>query len=119
MRDFLAAPMLCLALGMLVISTAQARDDGRYAGNPLKQWFDSLASKHGLCCSMADGLKIDDPDWRLHGARYQVKLGGEWLDVPPESLVTENNKVGFAIVWPVKDAAGKYFIRCFMPGSGA
>ena len=34
---------------------ALARDDGRYANSQLKQWFDSLGSKKGLCCADFDG----------------------------------------------------------------
>ena len=42
---------------------ALARDDGRYANSPLKSWFDRLASGNGLCCSFADGFRVDDVDW--------------------------------------------------------
>jgi hypothetical protein len=41
-----------------------ARDlDGRYADSPLHDWFNHLASGRGLCCSMADGEAVADPDW--------------------------------------------------------
>ena len=39
---------------------ALARDDGRYANSPLKSWFDQLASGKGLCCSFADGFRVDN-----------------------------------------------------------
>jgi hypothetical protein len=42
---------------------ALVRDDGRYANSPLKSWFDRLASGNGLCCSFADGFRVDDVDW--------------------------------------------------------
>ena len=40
---------------MLFCGPALARDDGRYTNSPLKEWFDRLASRKGLCCSVADG----------------------------------------------------------------
>ena len=41
---------------------ALARDDGRFANSQLKPWFDKLASGKGLCCSFADGFKVEDVD---------------------------------------------------------
>ena len=46
---------------------ALARDDGRYANSPLKSWFDRLARGNGLCCSFADGFRVDDV--AIHGHR--------------------------------------------------
>src|SRR5271168_5582898 len=51
MKALLAA--LIFFLGALV--PAQARDDGRYANEPLHAWFDQLASRNGLCCSFGMG----------------------------------------------------------------
>jgi hypothetical protein len=44
-------------------SSLYARDDGRFANSPLKEWFDRLASKNGLCCAFADGVSVQDVDW--------------------------------------------------------
>jgi hypothetical protein len=54
-----------LVIGMLLWAHyASARDlDGRYAQSPLKQWFDSLKSGKGPCCSDADGNVVKDADW--------------------------------------------------------
>ncbi len=57
---------------------AQARDDGRYANSPLKQWFDSLKSGKGPCCSDADGSAVSDVDWESKGGHYRVRIDGEW-----------------------------------------
>ncbi|HYS87565.1 MAG TPA: hypothetical protein VEN78_21565, partial [Bradyrhizobium sp.] len=54
------AVALVVAAAVLV-GNAIARDDGRYAGSPLKPWFDTLKSSKGLCCSDADGFAISDP----------------------------------------------------------
>ena len=60
---------------------APVRDDGRYANSPLKSWFDRLASGNGLCCSFADGFRVDDVDWDTQGGHYRVRLNGEWIVV--------------------------------------
>ena len=98
-----------------------ARDDGRFADSPLKQWFDTLRSGRGPCCSFADGQAIADIDWDTQRdgdhVHYRVRLNGEWIVVPDEAVVTEPNKYGRAVVWPYKDNDGKTQIRCFMPGA--
>jgi hypothetical protein len=96
-----------------------ARDDGRYANEPLHAWFDQLASGKGLCCSFADGVSVKDVDWDTKEGRYRVRLKGEWVIVPDNAVVTEPNKFGPAVVWPYLDSDGVTQIRCFMPGAGA
>jgi hypothetical protein len=98
---------------------ALARDDGRYANSPLKSWFDQLASGKGLCCSFADGVRIEDVDWDTQDGHYRVRLSGEWIVVPDNAVVTEPNRYGPAVVWPYMNSDGQTQIRCFLPGSGA
>ena len=101
----------------LVSHFGHARDlDGRYANSPLKQWFDSLRSGKGPCCSDADGSTPADVDWESKGGHYRVRLDGEWIDVPDEAVITEPNRVGRTMVWPLRGYLG-LTIRCFMPGS--
>lgn len=101
----------------LVSYPGHARDpDGRYANSPLKQWFDSLRSGKGPCCSDADGSAVSDVDWESHEGHYRVRLDGQWLDVPDEAVITEPNRVGRTMVWPIRGYLG-ISIRCFMPGS--
>ncbi len=113
--------MVSLGLMMLVLAAAmqiaRARDpDGRYANSPLKEWFDGLRSGKGPCCSDADGSAVSDVDWESKDGHYRVRLDGAWIDVPDEAVVTEPNRVGRAMVWPIKSYMG-VTIRCFMPGS--
>jgi hypothetical protein len=98
---------------------APVRDDGRYANSPLKSWFDRLASGKGLCCSFADGLRVDDVDWDTEEGHYRVRLYGEWIVVPDNAVVSEPNKFGPAVVWPYMGTDGQTQIRCFLPGAGA
>ena len=109
---------LALLVGPLVLSTGSAvgRDDGRFTDSPLKPWFDSLRSHLGPCCSDADGVAVADPDWDSHNGHYRVRLDGEWVEVPDEAVITEPNRAGRTMVWPVKTVFG-VSIRCFMPGS--
>lgn len=94
-------------------------DDGRYTNSPLKSWFDSLASKRGLCCSFADGRTVEDPDVDMDSGHYRVRIDGVWLDVPDNALIDTPNRYGPAVIWPYKNEQGQTQIRCFMPGAGA
>lgn len=114
-----------LTIGLAVLSLAlashlgHARDpDGRYAkSNPeLKAWFEGLKSGKGPCCSDADGTAVSDVDWQSGNGHYRVRLDGEWVDVPDEAVITEPNRVGRTMVWPIRGYLG-LTIRCFMPGS--
>jgi len=115
----LKAP-LTLGFAVLLLALAShlghARDDGRYAGSPLKPWFDSLKSGKGPCCSDADGSAVSDVDWESKDGHYRVRLDGEWVDVPEDAVITEPNRVGRTMVWPLRGYLG-VSIRCFMPGS--
>lgn len=119
-----------LVVGILcaLVHIAAAKDDGRFANSPLKPWFDKLSSAKGLCCSFADGRRVENVDWdtggdnrdtQTEGGHYRVRLNGQWIDVPDTALVTEPNRYGPAVVWPYQDINGKTQIRCFIPGAGA
>ena len=107
------------------ISYAYARDpDGRYAQSSLKSWFDQLHAGKGPCCADADGNVLIDADWKSNNGHYQVRIpfrpGGEpeWIVVPDDAVITEPNKDGRTIVWPLYGYLG-VDIRCFMPGPGS
>lgn len=108
------------AIMALLTTVALARDDGRYAASPLKPWFDSLRSGRGACCSDADGSAVSDVDWESNHGRYRVRLNGEWVDVPDNAVITEPNRAGRAMVWPMTSRNGPIVegitIRCFIPG---
>ncbi len=115
---------LCiLAIAILVTPHAlHIRDDGRYANSRLKLWFEHLSSQKGLCCNDADGLIVEDPDWKpyLESAKprvhYRVRINGPWIDVPDDAVIAESNPIGKAMVWIVMGDFGMS-IRCFMPGN--
>ncbi len=108
-----------LLLTALVSQLGHARDvDGKYAAqNPeLHQWFEGLKSGKGPCCSDADGTAVSDVDWESANGHYRVRLDNEWVDVPDEAVITEPNRIGRTMVWPIRGYLGTT-IRCFMPGS--
>jgi hypothetical protein len=111
---------------------ALGRDlDGRYSNSPLKPWFDQLKSGYGLCCSDADGYVVEDADWEVNNGRYRVRVPKSrdskimmWVDVSDDSVITEPNRVGRTMVWPLyfegitgDERPPQILIRCFMPGS--
>lgn len=114
--------VLVLAGRVLAPHKAAARDvDGRYANSPLHNWFESLQSSKGPCCSDADGTALSDVDWEAKDGHYRVRIEGQWWEVPDEAVIKEPNRAGRTMVWPVYyrsvGAPLRLDIRCFMPGS--
>ena len=107
---------ICLVL--LNIQTVAKDTVGQWKDSPLHDWFNSLASPKGLCCSFADGRTITDADWDTHDNHYRVRVDGVWYDVPDSAVVITPNKFGQPVVWPYKDTEGLTQIRCFLPGAG-
>ena len=121
-RNCLIRTCVVLVLMLTGMTAGTARDDGRYANSPLRAWFEHLSSARGLCCKYADGSAIEDPDWkmvsdpaRLH-VHYRVRINRVWIDVPDDSVISEPNLAGHAMVWTVTGDFGMS-IRCFMPGN--
>jgi hypothetical protein len=110
--------VLTLCITMLVPNQLYARDDGRFANSPLKGWFEHLWSRNGLCCAFADGVGVQDVDWDTQEGHYRVRIQGKWFVVPDDSVVTEPNRFGPAVVWPYQERDGTTRIRCFIPGAG-
>lgn len=105
-----------LAALLMLATPALARDDGRYAQSPLKEWVRGLKDKNGTpCCDEADGEDVEG--WDTTGGIYRVKVKGEWLEVPDAALLAIPNRLGFARAW-VYYSEGKVRIRCFLPGAG-
>jgi hypothetical protein len=118
-------PLISVVAAMaLLMLPAIGRDlEGRYKDSALHDWFEHLASGKGLCCSYADGHVVTDADWETKDSHYRVRVpraaGSKdmiWVDVPDEAVITEPNKAGRTMVWPLYGYEG-VSIRCFMPGS--
>jgi hypothetical protein len=114
--------VVVVAAYILGPGSAAARDaDGRFANSPLHDWFDSLHSAKGPCCSDADGTALSDVDWEAKDGHYRVRIEGQWWTVPDEAVIKEPNRAGRTMVWPIYYRAVndllRIEIRCFMPGT--
>jgi hypothetical protein len=133
--EWLIGVVVLTAALLLAWQMAFGRDlDGRHANSPLKPWFDSLKSGKGPCCSGADGWALNDPDWESKGGKYRVRVPRHqwvpsreqpvppagldmiWVDVEDSAVITEPNRAGRTMVWPIWGSDG-LTIRCFMPGA--
>jgi len=111
----------CAAIAMLFFAMATAtlaRDDGRFANSPLKEWFDNLMSDRGLCCAYADGKRLSEDDWDTVDNHYRVRLSGHWQMVPDAAVIKGPNLYRRPMVWTSNDGDGGFYIRCFLPGTG-
>ena len=106
--------MMRIVLILILLCTPALAHDPRHP--ELNDWFNKLSSGRGLCCSFADGFAVADPDWETKNGHYRVRLENKWIDVPDDALITEPNRAGRTIVWPLR-FDGQIVIRCFMPGS--
>jgi hypothetical protein len=109
----------------LLATSATAFDNGQYENvDPkIRDWFKSVRSPHGIpCCDIADGHTTTWRKSEKEGFEYEVPIEGEWQVVPPEAIVNNaRNPTGESIVWYVRQYTdrGSWYIRCFVPGSGA
>jgi hypothetical protein len=111
--------MVCAALLMALASpSGHARDRGQFGNSTpeMRAWFEGLRSGKGPCCSDADGSAVSDVDWETREGHYRVRIDGQWIEVPDDAVITEPNRIGRAMVWPIHGYLG-LTIRCFMPGS--
>jgi hypothetical protein len=82
-----------------------------------------LRSCHGLTASgpardraVRMRMVLLDPDWESKSGHYRVRVANEWIDVPDDAVITEPNRAGRTMVWPIKGTLGTS-IRCFVLGS--
>lgn len=99
---------------------ALPRHAAGHEDSTMHEWFKTLHSSGSSvpCCDIADGQRVEDVDWQTKDGHYQVRLDGQWIEVPDSAVVTVPNKFGPAVVWPWNDGQAVH-IRCFMPGGGA
>lgn len=111
---------LAAAVGIMAMAASYAHDAEHPVSDSMKSWFMGLHSGKGPCCADADGHVVADVDWQSKDGHYQVQLGGKWLDVPDDAVLTTPNLYGRAMVWPMNPWDETWGvesgIRCFMPG---
>jgi hypothetical protein len=126
-----ATPIMMVAVALSVFAVARARAHD-HDHPELNGWYENLRSGKGPCCDGSDATKLRNVEWRTQNfehSHYKVLLPTEpivdpdaprgatvWVDVPDEAVVTEPNKSGETLVWPLWGYQG-VAVRCFMPGS--
>lgn len=95
-------------LAMLFVAVSSPRAAG---------WVDQLKNRHNqVCCYDNDGRRLDDPEWRIVGNRYEVLFTEGWIAVPDEAVVDMRNQDGIARVWSTPRPEGRSIV-CFLPGA--
>ena len=90
------------------------RQDGRLSS----QWIArSTTIAWPASTSDAFSKERNRQSYPLKDGKYRVRLDSQWIEVPPDALVTAPNKFGLAVVWPYKDYESRTQIRCFIPGA--
>ena len=102
----------------LTLPCQAAPPPGTDLDGPMHAWFERQHSVAGAwCCDLSDGYLLDADDWRAVGSRYEVRINGAWLPVPPDAIrdpVGGPNPTGKAIVW--RSHGDPPHIYCFSPG---
>lgn len=98
------ASLFALAAESVIWRAYGAPPPGLVIDPQIGAWFRSLTNpSNGLyCCDWTDGHILADGDWRDYGPGYQVRIDGEWVTVPRESvLLGTSNPTGSAVAfWP-------------------
>lgn len=100
-------------LACFLIAPVLAHDHERPG---LTDWFKSLRNPRGVpCCDGSDARKLSEVDWKSSpdGKSYQVRVDGQWRDVPEEAVLDIPNKEGVTMVWIFNG-----LITCFLVGAG-
>jgi len=74
------------------------------------------------CCSEADGVVLNEEEWRTYNGVYQVLIENRWWDVPRGAIVDPGNganPIGKPIVWyrHLDGYEGAPTIDCFASGT--
>lgn len=86
-------------------------------------WLDRQRARDGTkCCDDRDVQIGRAVEWRIVGGRYQVRITGEWRDVPPGRILMPRADdpspwPGEALLFwqPAPHVPGGYWLWCFQP----
>jgi len=82
----------------------------------IRRWIEGLKDRNGVgCCSTADGYPAE-AEYDRDSEKYRVRINGAWYDVPDVAVVTDGNKLGYAMVW-YYHVDGVPTVRCFIAGT--
>jgi hypothetical protein len=117
---------VAFSIALLFSFSAYAIDNGQYENVPphIRNWFNNLKNPNGgMCCSLADGHRLDGDDVSTMGPTWYVFVEDDWWEVPADRIVTtEGNPVGQAVVFyrtvQRPNQKLKLDIFCFVPPGG-
>jgi hypothetical protein len=111
--------IVAFTLSIFTIGQVRAHD---HEHPELNSWYESLRSGKGPCCDGSDATKLKDVEWQtqnLQHSHYKVLLPAQpivnpdappgamvWVDVPDEAVLSEPNKAGETLVWPLWGPCG-------------
>lgn len=87
----------------------------------LAPWFRSLRNPVTdiSCCDTADGHILADHEWRIQGNKYQIRVNGEWQDVPPEAVLDHiGNPTGGAVAFYLPNISTPRIYCFILPAMG-
>ncbi len=74
---------------LLIVAPALAHTPGLTEDE--NAWLDRQRARDGTkCCDYRDVFIGRAVEWRIQGGRYQVRITGEWRDVPPGRVMQPN-----------------------------
>lgn len=102
-----------IALAIALASTAAlARDDGRYANSPNREWFSQQRNSAGQwCCNESDG-HVYEGDYRI---LPDGSIEAEGHTIEAYKVLKGVNPMGRAVWWYIDTAYGRT-TYCFAPG---
>lgn len=106
------------AAALVLSSQATAFDDNdNWKNSPLREWFDSLASNKGNCCSIAEGHEVT---YTTQGNNYVVLFKGKKYIISDDDgvVLKRPNLYGRAVIWFDKEGTKEESVRCFLPNTG-
>lgn len=118
----LTMAVLFLAVIIIMIFCIRGAAAHDHEHPELNSWYERLTNENGTsCCDGSDAKRVDDADWDTKSGadgnvHYRVKIDGEWVDVPDQSVIRGPNRAGRTMVWPYY-IDGHPRARCFAPGS--
>ena len=109
--------MTYLSLAALVAPASAHHPDGIS-----DDWFIHQRNQDGSrCCDLSHVHILDDEDWKISNAQYQVWVGGQWHVIEDRQLLkpAQPNPTGKAILWITHPQshpnAPDFYNICFTP----
>ncbi|MBR0675436.1 hypothetical protein GXW77_04530 [Roseomonas alkaliterrae] len=123
LRDVLWSALAAAVVTGLMVLALPARAHTPELSEAENAWLDRQYSRDRTkCCDYRDVHIGRAVEWRIVGGRYQVRIMGEWRDVPPGRILMPRADdpspwPGEALLFwqPAPHVPGGYWLWCFQP----